>query len=239
MERRLCPNCGEMMVDKQPPCPLSCMSTKCQAYQKKTIIDVSLKPVVWILGGPGVGKSTQCQNVTRKYGLEHLAIGDLLRAEAVSGSDRANCLKSILRRGGLVPADIVLDLVKETIAKKGPGAKGFVIDGFPREKTQGIGFEEAVGPASAIISIEASKDTLLQRLKACAKQSDRIDDNDISLMMRIETFLESNHHVLAFYKSRVIMIDGEGSPDSIFSQIQKILDPVVQAATNATSQGNK
>ena len=38
-------------------------------------------PVIWVLGGPGSGKGTQCDLIKAKYGLEHLSSGDLLRAE--------------------------------------------------------------------------------------------------------------------------------------------------------------
>jgi len=41
----------------------------------------SRKPeVVFVLGGPGAGKGTQCANIVKKYGWCHLSAGDLLRA---------------------------------------------------------------------------------------------------------------------------------------------------------------
>merc|ERR1719323_1930830 len=38
-------------------------------------------PIVWVLGGPGSGKGTQCQTVAAKMGYTHLSSGDLLRNE--------------------------------------------------------------------------------------------------------------------------------------------------------------
>ena len=32
-------------------------------------------PVVWVIGGPGCGKGTQCDNLQTKYGYVHLASG--------------------------------------------------------------------------------------------------------------------------------------------------------------------
>ena len=42
--------------------------------------ETSEKPnVVFVLGGPGSGKGTQCANLVREYGFVHLSAGDLLR----------------------------------------------------------------------------------------------------------------------------------------------------------------
>jgi UMP-CMP kinase len=37
--------------------------------------------VVFVLGGPGAGKGTQCTNPVRDYNFTHLCAGDLLRSE--------------------------------------------------------------------------------------------------------------------------------------------------------------
>jgi len=40
-------------------------------------------PIIWILGGPGCGKGTQCAKIVEKYGFTHLSSGDLLRNEVI------------------------------------------------------------------------------------------------------------------------------------------------------------
>eukprot|EP01026_Neomeris_dumetosa_P066337 TRINITY_DN6411_c0_g1_i2.p4 TRINITY_DN6411_c0_g1~~TRINITY_DN6411_c0_g1_i2.p4 ORF type:complete len:139 (-),score=13.58 TRINITY_DN6411_c0_g1_i2:51-467(-) len=42
--------------------------------------------IVFVLGGPGAGKGTQCERIVSTYGWKHLSAGDLLRAEVASGS---------------------------------------------------------------------------------------------------------------------------------------------------------
>ena len=42
----------------------------------------SLVPVVWVVGGPGSGRSTQCEILEAKFGWRHVSSGDLLRHEA-------------------------------------------------------------------------------------------------------------------------------------------------------------
>ncbi|KOB70732.1 Uncharacterized protein OBRU01_14831, partial [Operophtera brumata] len=141
MAEKICQPCEEIEIEKLPGCPLQCSSPLCKAYQRKT-------PVVWVLGGPGSGKGTQCEKIIAKYGFTHLSSGDLLRAEVKSGSDRAKCLTSIMERGELVPNEIVLDLLKEAIEANRDHAKGFLVDGYPREKSQGIAFEQAIAPVT-------------------------------------------------------------------------------------------
>lgn len=53
--------------------------------------------------------------------------------------------------GELVPNDIVLELLKEAILKHMPTSNGFLIDGYPREESQGQAFEQSIAPVSVSI----------------------------------------------------------------------------------------
>merc|ERR1712105_165428 len=85
-------------------------------------------PIVWVLGGPGCGKGTQCDKIVAQYGFTHLSSGDLLREEVASGSERGKSLTAIMESGQLVPLSVVLDLLAEAMIKKLSGSKGFLID---------------------------------------------------------------------------------------------------------------
>ena len=63
----------------------------------------SLYHSVYISGGPGSGKGTQCDLIVEKYGFTHLSSGDLLREEVQSGSARGKTLTEIMEKGELVP----------------------------------------------------------------------------------------------------------------------------------------
>merc|ERR1712061_108618 len=77
------------------------------ALEPKNIDKTPLKeaklPVIWVLGGPGSGKGTQCDRIVQRYGFTHLSSGDLLRDEVASKSPRGNELNSMMRAGKLVP----------------------------------------------------------------------------------------------------------------------------------------
>merc|ERR1711951_226327 len=120
-------------------------------------------PIVWVLGGPGCGKGTQCDKIVAKYGFTHLSSGDLLREEVGSGSERGKQLTAIMERGELVPLAVVLDLLAEAMLKKLSGSKGFLIDGYPREVAQGEEFEKEIAPCSHILYFEVSDATMTER----------------------------------------------------------------------------
>lgn len=58
---------------------------------------------IWIVGGPGSGKGTQCERIIEKYGFFHISSGDLLRAEVASGSARGASLQELMSKGLFVP----------------------------------------------------------------------------------------------------------------------------------------
>merc|ERR1712176_985309 len=118
---------------------------------EKMAAELQGKKIVFIVGGPGSGKGTQCDRIVAKYGYCHLSSGDLLRAEVASGSERGQKLNEIMKTGGLVPLETVLAMIKDKMMANAD-AKGFLIDGYPREVAQGEQFESTLAPATAVLT---------------------------------------------------------------------------------------
>jgi len=76
------------------------------------------KPIVWVMGGPGSGKGTQCEKIALKFGLDHLSSGDLLKAEVMSGSKRGIQMYMLMADGNAVPTENVIDLLGGAMAAK-------------------------------------------------------------------------------------------------------------------------
>nr|XP_034185528.1 adenylate kinase isoenzyme 1 isoform X1 [Osmia lignaria] len=182
---------------------------------------------VWIIGGPGCGKGTQCERIIAKYGFYHISSGDLLREEVASGSPRGASLQELMSKGLFVPTDIVLDLIRERMQKakcEGATKTGFLIDGYPRELDQGILFEKNVCPVDLIIFFDVANETLMKRLLGRAAVSKRADDNEETIKKRIEIFNIKNGEIVEHYKDKVVRINAEGSVDAIFLEASKALD---------------
>lgn len=86
-------------------------------------------PIIWILGGPGSGKGTQCAQIVTKFNFSHFSTGDLLRAEVAAGTDKGKELAAIMKRGDLVPNEEVLALLEQAMHSVRGTANGFLIDG--------------------------------------------------------------------------------------------------------------
>jgi UMP-CMP kinase len=89
--------------------------------------------IIFVLGGPGSGKGTQCANLVRDFGFKHLSAGDLLREEQDrEGSEFGERIKTDIREGRIVPMEITVQLLKnainDTIEKD--NNRQFLIDGM-------------------------------------------------------------------------------------------------------------
>nr|KAF6314127.1 adenylate kinase 1 [Myotis myotis] len=83
--------------------------------------------IIFVVGGPGSGKGTQCEKIVQKYGYTHLSTGDLLRAEVSSGSARGKMLSEIMEKGQLVPLETVLDMLRDAMMAKVDTSKGSLV----------------------------------------------------------------------------------------------------------------
>lgn len=182
--------------------------------------------IIFVVGGPGSGKGTQCEKIVQKYGYTHLSTGDLLRAEVSSGSDRGKKLQAIMEKGELVPLDTVLDMLRDAMVAKADVSKGFLIDGYPREVKQGEEFEKKIAPPTLLLYVDAGKDTMVKRLLKRGETSGRVDDNEETIKKRLETYYKATEPVIAFYKSRGIVrqLNAEGSVEEVFQQVCTHLD---------------
>ena len=107
-----------------------------------------------LLGAPGSGKGTQAKRLVERYGIPQISTGDLLR-EAVAA------------RPSSVPDEVVLGMIRERLGQPDT-AKGFILDGFPRNVSQAEALdrmlEEMKQPLDLAILIDVDYDVLMQRL---------------------------------------------------------------------------
>ncbi|RWA09287.1 hypothetical protein EKO27_g5810 [Xylaria grammica] len=195
--------------------------------------------VLFVLGGPGAGKGTQCERLVAAYGFTHLSAGDLLRAEQNrAGSQYGELIKDYIKNGEIVPMEVTIVLLENamrdamsakptgtttTAAAGNPALKGkFLIDGFPRKFDQAVKFEEAVCPAKFVLFYDCPEEEMERRLLERGKTSGRSDDNADSIRKRFRTFIETSMPVVDYYEKqdRVARIRANVPPDEVYRATQ-------------------
>lgn len=88
-----------------------------------------------LLGPPGAGKGTQAKSLAHKYQLLHISTGDILREAVRQNTKLGREAQSYIRKGELVPDEVVFNLVKEYLTQR-DCENGAIFDGFPRNINQ-------------------------------------------------------------------------------------------------------
>eukprot|EP00879_Flechtneria_rotunda_P010196 GHRR01010659.1.p1 GENE.GHRR01010659.1~~GHRR01010659.1.p1 ORF type:complete len:366 (+),score=147.50 GHRR01010659.1:558-1655(+) len=180
--------------------------------------------IIFVLGGPGSGKGTQCEKIVAKYGYKHLSAGDLLREEVKSGSVVGKQCEQIMKEGKLVPMEVTIALIRNAMIKS--GAKDFLIDGFPRAMDQAHAFEEMIQPCKLVLAFDCPEEVMEQRLLRRGETSGRTDDNAETIKKRFNIFVEQSMPVIAHYEQlgKCQLISAVPTPDEVFAVVAKALD---------------
>jgi adenylate kinase len=205
-----------------------------------------------LFGPPGVGKGTQAKFLSSKYNIPHISTGDILREAVKNKTPLGNKAQEIMQRGELVPDDIVIGIVKDTLSQ--PKCRGgFILDGFPRSLGQAESLDKILHELNFnnvhVINITANDQELIKRLtnrracKSCgsifiydvvkdkkecpvcsAKNSfyQRNDDKEDVIKHRLEVYKSTTKPVLKFYKEQGKVIDIDG-----LQEIETVTEDIV------------
>lgn len=190
--------------------------------------------VVFVLGGPGAGKGTQCAKLVDEYHFTHLSAGDLLRAEQERpGSEFGELIKDYIRDGKIVPMEVTVQLLENAMAEvvdKSGGKGKFLIDGFPRKMDQAERFEESVVKAAFVLFFDAPEDVMMERLVKRGETSGRADDNVESIRKRFRVFVETSMPVVDRFEKegRVVRVKATQKPEKVYEDVKKGIEPWIQ-----------
>ena len=119
-----------------------------------------------VLGKQGAGKGTQAVRIAEHFGAPHISTGDMFRAAVAAGTPFGLKAQEFMKRGELVPDDVVIGVVAERLAKDDAIENGFVLDGFPRTRVQAEELQRLLGPGGldAAVDIDVPTDIVLDRI---------------------------------------------------------------------------
>lgn len=122
---------------------------------------------VLLFGKPGAGKGTQAPRLAEALGVPTLATGDVLRNAQREATPLGLKAKAFMDRGDLVPDDVILGIVGETLAKPAY-SRGVVLDGVVRTVPQAQGLERVLASLTrtldAVLRFDIDSDEIVRRL---------------------------------------------------------------------------
>lgn len=192
--------------------------------------------MIWIfLGAPGAGKGTQADRLQREFGFVQISTGELLREEMRSGSTLGRSVEGYIKRGELVPDDLVVSVLQRRLSG-GELGNGVILDGFPRTVRQAELLAEVLEKhclkVCAVLYLEVPEEVVLLRLggrRNCPqcganyhvvslppKQQGRCDrcggelvirpdDTPEAIRKRLEVYHEQTEPLVTFYESQGLL----------------------------------
>ncbi|CAH9083791.1 unnamed protein product [Cuscuta epithymum] len=206
---------------------------------------------IMISGAPASGKGTQCELISKKYGLVHISAGDLLRAEISAGTENGTRAKEYMEKGQLVPDEVVVMMVKERLMQPDSQEKGWLLDGYPRSLSQAIALKEFGFQPDLFIVLEVQEEVLVDRVigrrldpvtgkiyhlkyappetdEVAARLTQRFDDTEDKVKLRLQTHNQNVHSVLSLYEDITLKVDGSVSKVEVFALIDNALTKLVE-----------
>ncbi len=184
---------------------------------------------VALFGPPGAGKGTQSEFLIRKYNLSHISTGDLLRKEIAAKTRLGLEAQNIIRAGGLVSDEIIVQIIEKTITEN-PESNGFLFDGFPRTYIQAYILEGLMlklhTALNCLINLQVPEEESVRRLLKRGETSGRSDDNEQVIRNRLREYNEKTLPVLQFYRDRGIYRAVDGAAP--IGEVERAVTALVQ-----------
>ena len=199
-----------------------------------------------LFGPPGAGKGTQAARLLERFKVAHLSTGDMLRAAVKAQSALGTAAEGYMKRGELVPDQLVCDLVVERLAQD-DCRLGFMLDGFPRTVAQahalGATLDKAGIALDLVLVLEVPDDLIVERITGRrtdpvtgaiyhlrfnpppAEVADRIvqraDDTEEACRTRLAKYHGETTPVLPYFEAKGIVrkVDGVGTPDEVTARV--------------------
>jgi len=181
------------------------------------------------LGPPGAGKGTQAQRLKDYLGIPHLSTGEMLRDAGDAGTSLGREADRYMQAGQLVPDAVVVGVVVDRLGEK-DCARGCLFDGFPRTVPQAEALDAMLAgkkmPLDLVLALDVPQEKLVDRLLSRG----RADDQQDTIEERFRQYNALTEPLLDYYRGRGIlrMIDGEGTPDEVFSRVRAVVDAAAQ-----------
>ena len=215
-----------------------------------------------LFGKPGAGKGTQAPRIAAALGVPTVATGDVLRAAVRAGTPMGLAAKAFMDRGDLVPDDVILGIMKESLGK-GDLRAGSLLDGVVRTTPQAEGMtrvlRELGRQIDAVLMFDIDDEEIVRRLAGrtvcekcqtpytgrepgskCDKDGGtlvrRPDDEPDAIRNRLAVYQRQTAPVLDWYKRQgtgIVTVDAVGAVDDV---TRRALDALATLGIDGTER---
>jgi len=180
-----------------------------------------------IVGPQGAGKGTHAQLLCKDYDFVHISIGDIFRWHMTHHTKLAARVTRIMNEGRLVPDEIVEQVVASRLEEH-DWNYGFVLDGFPRTRSQAEYLFEGWNLDHAIY-LDIPDDMVFQRVMSRAAMGQgsgftkRADDNPAALRVRLQEYHEKTSPLLELFqkKGMLLTVDANRSVPEVYQDMRE------------------
>ena len=195
-----------------------------QSYPANMPTNKMSKPqIIFVMGGPGAGKGTQCKRIVEEFGFATFSTGDLLRGvvreKKAEGWEQ---LDADMKAGKLISSERVLFYLRDAILKS--DNKKILVDGYPRNIENMVAWEKMMGDAvdvKAALFFDCSAEEMRKRI--LGRNEGRADDNEKTIMKRIDVFEKETRPLAPMFEEQglLVRIDCNRTKEEIFEDIKK------------------
>ena len=175
---------------------------------------------MFVIGGPGCGKGTQCKRIVQNFKYVSFSTGDLLRQYVKDKKDRYEDIDNQMKEGKLISSATLMKVLKEYVMSS--TNKKILVDGYPRNQENIDEWEKQMKDLVEVkgaLYIEVSNEEMTKRL--LGRNEGRADDNEETIKKRLTTFEQQTKPIVSYFekKGNLIKIDGMKTVDEISKDI--------------------
>mmetsp|Transcript_21658 Transcript_21658/g.45156 ORF Transcript_21658/g.45156 Transcript_21658/m.45156 type:complete len:224 (+) Transcript_21658:63-734(+) len=190
------------------------------------------KTVVFVLGGPGAGKGTQCDKIISSFpSFRFFSAGDLLREERKKeGSKVGEMINQKIANGEFVPASVTVGLLKTAMDACPPNSK-FLIDGFPRNLDNCTVWNDILGSTTDVkfcLFLDCPEGVMIERIMERGKSSGRIDDNLDTLRKRFKNFTKDTLPIVKSFEDsgKLRRVNADRGVEEVFKDVEVLFKEI-------------
>ena len=219
-----------------------------------------------LLGPPGAGKGTLANLIKKKFKMDHISTGDMMREEMKNQTPLGQEVKKYVDGGKLVPDEVVTKIVESKLTRD--KSDRYLLDGFPRTTIQAQALDQILAkigqPIDFALIMEATLPVIIKRLtgrRVCRKCGavyhiinrppkkqnicdacggelyQRADDNEETIRTRMDVYLKSTAPIVDYYKKQGKLKQVNADKDS--EKVFTTLDDLLNETPNHSKNAGR